>query len=701
MHKKFHAKKAITLSVILLVSVFLLALPTPYVSAQVLINELSKNEGFVGDSVELTGHINTTNGVYEILFDGTPIKTGNATATTVEDTFLAPNSTRGIHAVTLRDVEANITSSVSNFTVKTQYIVKTTKARFQEGENTTILSIITGGEANHTASANITVNDPDNKTHLCPNFNMTMGTEGYGEINRLYPTDFDVQPHTFYVGTYNLTLKIGENTTQGSFSVGLTDVLQYHRFQVVNIKAVNYTLPTDMMQVKIIYNGATVFTSPTMNASQSGGVVTANWTIPANASIGIYTVNVTRTTPSGTEKPVRDSQTFTIATKNFACEVKAFNLDNKLVQGILVEANNTVTVVKSSTTNNEGVASFLLEAANYTFAAFWNSSQVGDISEISLSGNLTEALALTVNCSLVDIKIATKDLENNVIPFVTITTTFTHTVRTGTRVSRIFSTETNLTGIAVFHNFFVNINYTIRASRYDHPLSTITINVTATSWLNITFPVHELNVNIHDRNGAALQNSRVKVYEWSVGANASDDLYVKQENTDENGNVSFNFTFGKYGVLVYVNEILANQTSVILNQSRTLNVHCMLYPLTLDVRVVDYFGQGLQNVNVTIEREDAIVSFSVTGGSGGAQFAGLVGGDYKILVYIAQKPYTATTLGLQESKTVNLKIGELVTIGGYLIETTYFTTIILVSLIIIAFLLALAFRRLKSRPKKE
>ena len=701
MHKKFHAKKAITLSVILLVSIVFLALPTPYVSAQVSINELSKNEGFVGDSVELTGHINTTNGAYEILFDETPIRTGNATATAVEATFFVPNSTQGTHVVTLRDVEANITSSVSNFNVKTQYIIKATTARFQEGENTTILAITTGGEANHTASANITVTDPDNKTHLCPNFNITTGVDGYGEINRLYPTDFDATPHTFYIGTYNLTLKIGENTTQGSFYVGLTDASQYHRFQIVNIKAVNYTLPTDMMQVKMIYNEETVFTSPTINASQSGGVVTANWTIPANASIGLYTVNVTRTTPSGTNKSVSDTQIFTIATKNFTCEVKTFNLDNKPVQGVLVEANNTVTVVKSSTTNNEGVASFLLEAANYTFGAFWNGSRVGVISETSLSGNLTGTLALTVNCSLVDIRIATKDLENNMIPFATITTTFTHTVRTGTRVSRIFSTETNLTGIAVFHNFFVNINYTVRASRYDHSLSTITINVTATSWLNITFPTHKLTVNVYDKNGTALQNSRVKVYEWSVGANALDYLYVRQETTDENGNVSFSFTFGKYGILVYINDILANQTSVILNQSKTLNVHCMLYPLTLDVRVADYFGQGLQNANVTIEREDVVVGFSATGGSGDAHFAGLVGGDYKILICIAQKPYTATTFGLQESKTVNLKIGELVTLGGYLIETTYLTTIILISLIIVVFFLALAFRRLKSRPEKE
>ncbi|MDH5447971.1 MAG: carboxypeptidase-like regulatory domain-containing protein [Candidatus Bathyarchaeota archaeon] len=699
MHKKLHIKRITTFSIILLILTFLTAWPIPKVSAEVSISGLSLNEGLVGDLVELDGQINTTDGAYEILFDGSLVESGNANLTTVEDTFVVPNSTKGDHVVALRDVEANITSDATTFTVKTGYIVKATKPRIQEDENATILAIITGGEANITLSANVTVMDPDNKTHSCPNFNITTEQNGYGETSKIYPTDFDAEPHTFYVGTYNLTLNAALNTTIGSFTVGLTDAAEYHRFQVVNTKAANYTLPTDIMKITITHNGETVFTSPTMNASETGGVIIANWTISANASIGLYIVNVINTTSIGTEKPVPDNQTFTIVSKSFACEVNAFNLDGEPVEGIVVEANNTFTsTISTNTTNKDGLASFYLEATNYIFTAFLNDSQVGATSETSLAGNLTGTLALNIKCSLAHIRVAVRDAEGKMLPFVSISANFTYTTRANITIARTASTETNLTGVATLRNLFININYTIKASRYGQTFNTTILDLVSTSGFNMTCPTLELIIKVFDRSSSLFRDALVKVYDWGIGLSG----LVGEGNTNASGEVAFNFTFGKYIVKVYKDGVLLNETSMFLKDDPTsFAVYCKLYNLTLEVSVLDYFGQGISDANVTIEREGTILSSSTTRGNGVAQFTELIGGDYKIFVYIAEKPYKITTLYLQEPKTVTLKIEEIVSIGGFITETSHFITAVLILLVIIVFLLAFIYRRFKSRQKEE
>jgi hypothetical protein len=665
-----------------------------HVQAEVTITGLSQTEGFVGDLVELTGQINTTNGVYEILFDGELLDTGSAVLTFLSHELRIPNSTKGEHSITLKDVEKNITSATT-FSVKTRYTVTTARPRLQEGDNTTVSAIVTGGEAGFTLLGNITIEDPSNATYTCPSFNITESatTPGYGISNQTYPHSFGPGAHTYYVGTYSMTLQIGSNSTIGDFTVGLTDAAEYHRFQVVNIKAANYTLPTDILQITIRHNSDIIFSPPAINASESGGQAIANWTIPANAAIGTYVVTVNRTTPLGTEKTIPDNQTFTINIQNFICEVKAFNTEDEVVQGVLVEANNTISsVITNRVTNLAGTAIFVLEAATYVFTAEYNTSKVGQIPEvINLDRDLRDSLALRVNCSLAHIRVAVRNLSGSAIPFVEVSTNFTFFTRVGSPAEGIVSTETDITGIGVLRNLFLDINYTIHLSRYGQTFNTTKIDLPASRWFNATVPERNLILAVVDRNGSPLPDTHVKVFDWGIGSSG----LVGQKTTDVNGETAFNFTLGRYTVQVFRNNLLLNETDVtVADQPTSFVVHCRLYRLTLQVLVADYFGQGISNANVTLGREAELHLSQNTGSNGIARFDDLVGGNYRIFVNIDERTYRTATLRLEEPENTTLRIEEIVSIGGLITPTSHFATVLFLLSAFVVFLLFLCLRRL-------
>ena len=109
----------------------------------------------------------------------------------------------------------------------------------------------------------------------------------------------------------------------------------------------------------------------------------------------------TKTAGPSSEKVVQDRQFFQVVSKSFTCEVKTLNLNNEPVGGIFVEANSTViSQIQSTTTNEDGLAIFYLEATNYTFTAVLNETEVGSTAEISLSQNLTGARTLNITTSL-------------------------------------------------------------------------------------------------------------------------------------------------------------------------------------------------------------------------------------------------------------------------------------------------------------
>ncbi len=699
MHRKLLAETMIIFVFFFIISAFLTVLPVSKVLAADALDTISPSVGFVGTNVTVTGHIGTLNGSYRIFFDDVEVKSGNASLDSVRDFFFVPNGTSGGHPIRIQDVTTGNYTRSLNFTIQTSYVLKAITLPYpkqlQEGANVTILAAVIGGD--EMLDANITVKDPANVDHVS-NITILVGQDGFGQINKTYPVDFDNNPHTFYSGKYDVSLEtLYETFATENFTIGLTDAIEYNRFQKVNVQALNYT-SNDILKITITHNKEMVFESATQNASAPLGTITANWTIPANASLGTYEVNVTRAVTSGPEKPIQDSQAFAIVSKLFACEIETFNLDNEPVEGILVEANSTViSYFDYEYTNEDGIAGFSLEATNYVFTAVLNNTEVGSTAEISLSQNLTGSLKLNITLSLAHFEIQVKDAYGNVLPLVAIKANFTHTSRQNTTIARWASAETNLDGRAALRNLFININYTITLSRYGEIFETININLTSTQFFNTTVPTLGLIVRTLDRNGAPLTDAQVKVYDWGIGLSGLKGT----GDSGASGEVTFNLAFGKYLVRVYKQLLLNETTTYVITQPTNFSVFCRLYNLTLKVNIVDYFGQGIPNANVTLRREGTSLSSSHTRGDGVADFTELFGGDYRVLVYMGDRLSRSMQLYLDEPETINLRLAEIVSIGGFITETGHFVTVLLIIVLIAVFLLAFIYRRLKVSRKQE
>jgi hypothetical protein len=708
-------KEAIILVLILAISVLQTAFYVNRVSATVSIDEMTPAEGFVGTEVALSGQINTANGSYEILFDGEIVKNGTADVTTASEAFIVPNSTVGLHNVQLRDVSNDTESAIWSFTVQTQYsiiaLIPSEPRQLQEGANVTISATITGEEENMTTHGVIQVEDPANHTFTSDEFLIQTDLSGYWTIQRNFPSDFNGGNYsTFFVGDYEISLVQSSNETLAteSFIVGLTNSTEYHRFETINIRSLNYTM-SEVFNIEITYEDEIVFQS----RPNATGIVEEFWKIPSNVSLGLYEVEVSW---KPFEKPVLDIQNFNVTTKYYACEVRAINLEGELVTGVLVEAENLTVIeyiVDDEITDENGTASFLLESADYNFVASWNLSepqtmQIGEVSDISLSGNLTGGSAINITCSLTHITVNVIDEQTMPLPLVEVRMNFSYISIVGGKdvpINGSITYETDVNGTIRFQNVFININYSFEASRHQILFNTTTaINVTSRFWLNITCPAYWLVLNVYNRDGvdSPLQEVVVKVYDWDLGKNAPEGSYAKRDVTDSNGNVKFYLAVGRYGILVYVDDMLLNETEANLYANdTTYNITCILYPLTLTVEVLDYFGQAISNVNVTIERYGVPLTSSNTGGGGIAQFSNLIGGNFKAYAYVGGIPYGTATVYLDEPQTVTIQIKKMVSLGGLLIETSQFVIIILAIILILAFLISYIYRRYRKVELEE
>lgn len=703
-------KKVITVFLIaFLTSTLLLTYFTPKVAASPIAITISSPSGYVGDQVRVIGTIDAVNGTYKIFFDGELVTNGTASPQkAVNTTFLIPHRFKGDHAVTIHDVSANTTSAPAYFTVNTNYyinvIMPPQQTQFMESQSAKIRLNVTGGEENNPPTANVTVMLP-----------LPVGTIYYGsplqlvnttrlgeymaEIN--YPNDFGLHAHMNYTGTYNVFFNILNVTRAvGSFTVGLTKVTQYHRFETVTIQGANYTQQNERVWINITSAGKTVFST---NVPAIEGIVNANWAIPWNATYGTYNVTITSSTSPWTSKLLRDTQTFTISRAIFQSQIQIKNLDNENVSGATVVAYNGTQRVISAISDNSGLASLSLDAYQYSFKAFLKGElgvQVGNISALNITGNINQTLVV----QLANIKLFIKDKAENPLPFISIDLKYNYTRVGGTKVSDTRTLETNGTGIGNFPNTFINTSYIIEAKRYGYIFNTTSIgNLTASQWINITCPTYTLFVNVVDSKEIPLSNMLVNVTEWSSGLLIGNKSWV----TDDRGSISLNLTFGRYKIKIYnysaeLGSIVAlNDTIVDLTEDRMFEeIHCKIVNLSPSILVVDYFGQPIPNAEIRIERLSEIkqdwigITSPLRTDANGVASLPSIGGEYSISIYMLGRLSDIKSFYIDETRMLVFKIDKYITIAGLILETNQLVVGIALGLLVISLIIALTYKKI-------
>lgn len=686
-------------ALILLACVFVLgSLQTPEVTADVTIFSIDPESGKVGEIITINATIETEDGFYIVRWNGTlNVTSGYAVGSTVLTSFTVPHT---VGALGGRDVLVelidNTTKNIGEATFRLftgNYVEAVTPPptfQLQEGANTTIWVNITGGEPDTSYVANITVKDPVNNTYMSLT-ELNTNTTGYGEKHITYPTNFTVGAHTNYTGRYTVTFnETLETPPISEFSVGLTNATQYTLFQTVNIRAANYTYPGEYAWVNITYNGETIF--PPQNVTARNGLIETNWTIPINAPIGNYIVTITNSTTPGTRKPVNDTQQFVVKKPVFTVQIEAENLNGEPLSGILVEACNTTARVGIKSTNVTGVATFLLEMANYTFKALLKDVEVGVLYNCSIMENK----ALTLPCNLTNIKMLVTDKADIPMPFISLTVNYNYTTRLNASKQETLSFATNYTGIWKLRNMFTNISYVIEARRYGHIFNQTYIEgMPVKSWFNmtITLPIHTALIHVVDSKTNVAEGVKVEAYEWSKGTGQPDQSYT----TNSDGNVTFSLTFGKYRIRAYKGDVLLNETAMDLIRNQSFLFHLSTFNVDLNVTAIDYFGQPIPNAVVKVEQKTTVESVeSTTGPDGRVTFKPLsiLGGDLRISIYIGGQLSGSKDLYLTNSKQVTFNLNRYVVVAGYAMKTSQFVTAIAIAILIVAFIVELSYKRL-------
>ena len=156
----------------------------------------------------------------------------------------------------------------------------------------------------------------------------------------------------------------------------------------------------------------------------------------------------------------------------------------------------------------------------------------------------------------------------------------------------------------------------------------------------IICPNESLTLSVVDSNQVAISDARIDLVELSTGL-----FYTA--TTDHSGSATVTVTFGDYSVQIYDSDnIMINQTTIQAFTNSQQQITCTLYGIKVSVSVVDFFGNPIQNANVTLNGP-ATERFSASTNSGGtAVFNNVVGGNMQVVAFApgAQKDYQASDL---------------------------------------------------------
>lgn len=638
----------------------------------------STQTGKVGDSVRVVGTINTTDGLYQIWFGNILMVNETASGNNVNRSFSVPPLPTGNYTITLHDEGANV-NATSWFYIETDYILEISKPphpqQLQEGAAVNISVSITGGKANTVYAANVTVKTPANEIYWKLVHLSNTGNTGIGNTTIFtYPDSFGGAAHTNYTGTY--TVYFNGTLASGTFFIGLTNCAEYHRGDLVKIKAVDYsTFNNSNVTITIKFGNKTI---DRFNKTVVDGVIVANWAVPSDVVVGNYTLSIT---PTPASKKVNDTQVF--AVPGFKTEIITFNLAGEPVPNVLVRvydasANTTYSV----TSGGNGIASAWLEKGSYNSTAFFKRVRVSEPLEFNVTD---ESIRQNLTCQLTSLNIAVASAQNPSIkiPFVSLNLTYNYTTELDgvENKNETALLQTDITGTAQLRSLLLNAVYRVNASRYgkifNQNNSTFS-NLQPLSWNNIVIlcPEKPLHVNVVDAGGQPIANAMVEAQEFMGGLH-----FISY--TDQSGNATLNCIIGIYRVKVYSNSILLKETTVELFDENTTMIHCTLYNLPIYVKVVDYFGQPIPNANVTLERNGIKINSKRTGNNGIADFTE-IGGNLTVKVYLGNQDQPALTFTCSvveargESNPIKATLGNYVILAGFLVETAHFSMIVLV-----------------------
>jgi hypothetical protein len=664
----------------------------PKVEAQTTIISLDPSSGHVNATVQLTANISTPNGRFSVMFDELNITSWTATGNSVNASFVVPDAVTGAHNVTVIDT-ATAENDSETFTVTIAYYLDVPKVdapgQRQEGDSVPINVTITGGESNTTYVANVTVERPYNTVNnasYTAMLNLTTSLAGSGTIIADYPGSFS-QANTSYVGEYKVMLN--SMLGSGSFTIGLTNSTEYHRDQTVDIKA----LYQHDENVTLTITGKDVNHYANLTADNSTGAVHyTSWAVPSNASIGTYMVNIT-----SRDSPVKnppDIQNFTVP--GYAVNATARNLASEPVQNVNVTAFENGNPTYNETSNSDGLAPLRLEPGNYTYEAQYKNETVGE-------GwiNVTGAMSQDITCNLTNLRIVVLALVNG--SEIRIPEAGTFLARADTPETAENQNTTDINGTAVAHSLLPDINYVLNVSRYGTQFyttnTTLLVNGNLTAWfnVNVTCPTFTLQVNVTGSNNQAASDVQVKVQENMGGIHY-------EGRTDAQGMAIFNSgTFGKYQIGAYDSDgIKLNEVAVDLFQDQNISLPCQLYGLTVTIRILDYFGQPISNVNVTLHRGDVAVRSILTQGDGNAVFSGLTGGSLRVIVRALDQtqPFKEGTYSVLSSTTIEIRADKYVMLAGFMVETSQLATVVIIAATVLFVLAIEIYRRKRLEPKK-
>jgi len=422
-----------------------------------------------------------------------------------------------------------------------------------------------------------------------------------------------------------------------------------------------------------------------------GGIVTANWVVPSNASIGTYTLNVTSTSSSQTVKKPPDTQTFLVP--GFDVNVTTRNRAQEPVAFVAVEVRENNTLVENTTSSSSGLVPLELEIGNYTFKASFRNKKVGQL-DLTVTNKTSESLV----CNLTNLNVKVIAMASGteiVVPEVKIWLTPENVTLT-----------TDINGTAVAHSLLPDVTrpYILNASRYNVPFRNVTtiptmlVNGTAIAWFNKTIicPTLMLQVNAANANGQPIAQVRVKVRELIGGL-------FNESWTDSAGKAVFDFIFGKYIIGIYDTDgIKLNETSVDLFQNQNVSIPCVLSGLNVSVKIIDYLGQPMSNANVTLQREGTSSRSARTQSDGTVTFSSITGGDLQMTVYLHDQtqPCVETGFFADKSTTISIKIEKYVLLAGMLVETSQLATVLIIALTLLLVLAIEVYRRRHAKPKE-